>query len=62
MNATGAYYVNSLQVLGPRQTGWSGPTATPSRAALSGTATLAQVTSALAALINDLLNTGIIGA
>ena len=51
------------QLLTVRQTGWSAPTGTLSRAALNtGTATLGNVAQTLGALITDLMTHGLIGS
>ena len=49
------------QVVNTRQTGWTAPTATPSRSAITNADTLAQTISHLAALVADLTTHGLIG-
>jgi len=59
---SGLVFNAGTQLVATRQTGWSAPTGTISRAALNtGTATLAQVAQALGALITDLTTHGLIG-
>lgn len=54
--------IGGNQVVGARQTGWSAPTGTISRASLNtGTATLTQVAQALGAVLTDLETHGLIG-
>lgn len=57
-----AYNVGINQVVTSRQTGWTAPTGSVSRAGYTtGGATLTQVAEALAALIDDLITHGLIG-
>lgn len=59
----GIVSVGANQVITARQTGWTAPIGTLSRAALNtGTATLANVAQVLGALITDLTTHGLIGA
>ena len=59
---SGDYNVQSEQVVGPRQTGWTAPVGTVSRASLNtSAATTTIIAQTLAALINDLLTHGLIG-
>jgi len=56
-------YVSSTQVVGARRTGWSAPSGAVSRATFAaGTVTLSDLAQRVAALINDLLAHGLIGA
>lgn len=55
-----AYRVNNLQVLGARITGWSAPTATQLRSALTNSSTATDVLQTLSALIVDLRTHGLI--
>lgn len=58
----GKYAVNGTQVVGPRISGWTSPTGTPSRAGFAtSSATATDVAQALMALIQDLKIHGIIG-
>jgi hypothetical protein len=61
INASGAYLVGGTQVVGSRRTGWTIPTATLSRSGLTNSSTATQVLETLAALVTDLMTTGIIG-
>lgn len=59
---SGVYQVASVQVVGPRHTGWTAPTGTVSRATFDqSTVTLAQLAQRVAALELDLLSHGLIG-
>lgn len=56
-------YIASTQVVGARRTGWSAPSGAVSRATFAaGTVTLSDLAQRVAALINDLLAHGLIGA
>jgi hypothetical protein len=55
-----AYRINGVQVVGSRIGGWSAPTATQLRAALTNTSTATDVLQTLAALIVDLRTHGLI--
>ena len=56
INGTGSYQIASVQVVGPRITGWTAATGTPSRgafaAAAAGTASSTYVQSELQAALN----------
>jgi hypothetical protein len=59
----GKVRIAGAQVLGPRKTGWTAPTGTPTRTGFAtGSATLQQVAEALKAVIDDLISHGILGA
>jgi hypothetical protein len=58
-----AFQQNNLQVVGARQTGWTAPTGTLSRATFDqSTVTLPQLAQRVAALITDITAHGLIGA
>lgn len=61
---TGKFYkINSIQVVGPRRTGWTPPTGSTSRATFDpATVTLANLAATVKALIDDLTTHGLIGA
>ena len=59
---TRSYFVNNVQVIGGRATGWGAPTGTATRAAFNTTTvTLPQLAERVKALIDDLASHGIIG-
>jgi len=63
INASVAHRTAGTQVVGPRKTGWSAWTGTPTRSSkATSTATLANVAEALKALLDDLISHGLIGA
>lgn len=62
LSGTTRYYYGGVQVVGPRQTGWTQPTGTATRTGYAtSTATATQVAEALKALIADLATHGLIG-
>jgi len=56
------YYVNNIQVVGPRRTGWAAPTGTVSRATFNpATVTTEQLAQRFAAMYADLAAHGLVG-
>jgi hypothetical protein len=63
LGANGGYQVGANQVVGPRITGWTAWTGTPTRTAVAtGAATATNCAEAIKALIDDLITHGLIGA
>lgn len=57
------YFINSIQVVGARRTGWTAATGTATRTTFdTGTVTLSQLAERVKALIDDLSTHGLIGA
>lgn len=56
------YKVNAVQVVSARNTGWTAPTATQSKAGFGNGATSTQIEQTLSAVVNALITHGLLGA
>lgn len=62
-DANNGIRINGTGVVGPRKTGWAGPTGTAARTAFdTATVTLADLAQRVKALLDDLISHGLIGA
>lgn len=62
VDASGHYEVDSVQVVSNRNTGWTAPTATQSKAGFANGATATQIEQTLSAVVNALITHGLLGA
>lgn len=63
VNIEGSYYVDAVQVVSNRRTGWTAATGTPTRTTFdTATVTLPQLAERVKALIDDAISHGLIGS